>query len=394
MPPLSIYVHIPWCVQKCPYCDFNSHQIKHDFKTIHFSDHRKNHFEQQYNDALIQDLQFEIENAILLDPMFLKRPIQSIFFGGGTPSVFSGEAIAQIIDAIKQKLKCAPYIEITLEANPSSVEAGRFLDYRHAGVNRLSLGIQSFNAQQLSNLGRAHNVQQSHAAIHIAHEANFENGINLDLMFALPNQQIDDALLDIKTALAYKPQHISHYQLSIEAGTAFFYRPPALPAEDDIWKMQKKCQKLLRTHGYQQYEVSAYAQQNKQCRHNLNYWQYGDYLAIGAGAHQKLTFANQIIRHAKLRSPQKYMRHAGTALMLEQDFQVAKNELPFEFMLNALRLNQGVSYELFAERTKLPISYIAPIIEQLQKNKLLKKQKLAASKLGRRHLNSVIEYFL
>lgn len=396
MNTLSVYVHIPFCLQKCPYCDFNSHAIQPKEQPIQWQRGRALNlaFEHDYLIALEKDLQFEIKTALARDKYFLNREVVSVFFGGGTPSLFSSEAIASVINTIKSQLNCRADMEVTLEANPSSVEAARFLGYRQAGVNRLSIGVQSFDDQQLKNLGRVHDSAGARAAIAIALQSGFENGVNLDLMFALPQQSQQAALADLKTAIDFAPAHISHYQLTIEAGTAFYYQPPALPSDKHIWQMQKSCQQWLKQHGFEQYEVSAYAQKNRQCQHNLNYWRFGDYLGIGAGAHQKLTFKTGVFRSAKWKNPDKYQRSAGDAKSRETHFQVPESELAFEFMLNALRLKKGVDAALFTQTTGLPISSIGSQLDSLKKQKLLKNHRLAATKRGRRYLNSVLEYFL
>ena len=315
--PLSLYLHFPWCVAKCPYCDFNSHGLRGAVP------------EDAYIAALIRDLDFE-----LLQPE--SRPIQSIFMGGGTPSLFSGRAIASVLEAFAKRLSFAPDIEITLEANPGTVDAGYFRDYRTAGVNRLSIGVQSLNDAMLKRLGRIHGHDDAVSAVRIARAAGFDN-LNLDLMFALPEQSEAEAAADLREAIALGPEHLSYYQLTLEPNTEFAARPPKLPDDDAAWAMQLAGQALLAEHGYAQYEVSAYAQAGRQSRHNRNYWQFGDYLGIGAGAHGKRTFADRIERRARHKLPKTYQAAAGQASALQEQRDVSAPELPFEFAMNALR---------------------------------------------------------
>lgn len=376
--PLSLYIHIPWCVQKCPYCDFNSHE-------------RKQLPEQEYVDALLRDLDTEIDGA-------QGRKLSSIFFGGGTPSLFSPQAIGKILEGVKQRIVFEDDIEITLEANPGTVEAGKFEGFRAAGVNRLSIGVQSFDADMLPRLGRIHDAAEAIRAAEYAHQAGFAEakGFNLDLMFGLPSQSIAEARADIQQAIDLQPSHISHYQLTLEPGTAFFYRPPALPKDDDIWEMQRGCQELLSEHGYGHYEVSAYAQQGKQCLHNRNYWQFGDYIGIGAGAHGKLTYADKVVRRSKVKTPDKFMRYAGQNECLDDNKAVSIGELSFEFMMNALRLNQGFAPVLFQQRTGLALNSIQDKLDHLSQKGLLtlSDQQIQPTDLGVRYLNDVMAEFL
>ncbi len=376
--PLSLYIHIPWCVRKCPYCDFNSHE-------------RRELPEQAYVDALLRDLDSELDGAG-------GRPLHSLFFGGGTPSLFSPEAMDSILRGVRQRMACKDAMEITLEANPGTLEAGKFAEFRAAGINRLSIGVQSFNADMLPRLGRIHNAEEAIRAAEQAHQAGFAEagGFNLDLMFGLPGQSITEALEDIQTAIDLQPSHISHYQLTVEPGTAFFYRPPALPKDDDIWAMQSQCQAQLAAHGYGHYEVSAYAQPGKQCQHNLNYWQFGDYIGIGAGAHGKLTQADKIIRRSKLKTPEKYLRHAGQAACLDEHKTVSAEEQGFEFMLNALRLNDGFPAELFEQRCHARLATYQPQLQAATDKGLLEQShgRIRATALGQRYLNELIGEFL
>jgi len=382
LPPLSLYIHLPWCVRKCPYCDFNSHE-----KTALP--------ETEYVAALMQDLDTELTR---IDG----RKLHSIFFGGGTPSLFSPDAIHSILEGVEQRIPFIDEIEINLEANPGTVETGKFEGFRAAGVNRLSIGVQSFQADMLPRLGRIHNQHEAIRAAEMAHKAGFADakGFNLDLMFGLPTQDIAAAVLDIQTAIDLQPTHISHYQLTLEPGTAFFYRPPALPKDDDIWIMQTQCQEQLSKYSYTHYEVSAYAQPNKQCQHNVNYWEFGDYIGIGAGAHGKITTLNdhqnlEIIRTSKVKTPEKFMRYAGTTDALDQHHMVAQQDLAFEFMMNALRLRKGFDGDLFTLRTGQNLNDISEL-ETLLKKELLTQSgnHITTSELGWRYLNEVVEHFL
>ncbi|WP_273455268.1 radical SAM family heme chaperone HemW [Nevskia ramosa] len=374
--PLSLYLHFPWCVAKCPYCDFNSHGLRGAVP------------EDAYIAALIRDLDFE-----LLQPE--SRPIQSIFMGGGTPSLFSGRAIASVLEAFAKRLSFAPDIEITLEANPGTVDAGYFRDYRTAGVNRLSIGVQSLNDAMLKRLGRIHGHDDAVSAVRIARAAGFDN-LNLDLMFALPEQSEAEAAADLREAIALGPEHLSYYQLTLEPNTEFAARPPKLPDDDAAWAMQLAGQALLAEHGYAQYEVSAYAQAGRQSRHNRNYWQFGDYLGIGAGAHGKRTFADRIERRARHKLPKTYQAAAGQAGALQEQRQVGAPELPFEFAMNALRLNEGFSPALFEARTGLARSEIGPRLAKLAARGLLEQDDavILPTALGRAHLNTLISEFL
>lgn len=380
-PPLSLYIHIPWCVQKCPYCDFNSHAMRGSALP-----------EELYVAALLDELDQRIAQ---LQTAIVDRPIVSIFFGGGTPSLFSGKAIADILTGVSQRLAFATDIEITLEANPGTVEQARFYEFRAAGVNRLSIGIQSLQNDKLKTLGRIHDRDHALRAIEIARQAGFDN-FNVDLMFGLPNQSIEDALHDLQTALTHNPPHLSWYQLTIEPNTLFYHQRPTLPIDDLIWEMQLAGQQLLSQHQLHQYEVSAYAIENRQCRHNLNYWEFGDYLGIGAGAHSKITDIknNTVIRFAQVKNPRDYLE-ASKRRTLNMNA-ISDKDLQFEFMLNALRLTDGVSIQLFLERTGLPLTAIEKYLQQAQQHDLLKKntQFICPTDSGKKFLNNLIEIFL
>jgi putative oxygen-independent coproporphyrinogen III oxidase len=379
LPPLALYIHIPWCVRKCPYCDFNSHALKNPLP------------QDAYVAALLRDLEQDL-------PLVWGRPVSSIFFGGGTPSLFDGEHIAAILDGVGARLRLAPGLEVTLETNPGTVEHDRFDAYRHAGVNRLSFGVQSFDDGCLQRLGRIHDSAQATDAIRLAQHAGFDN-INLDLMYALPGQSLPMALADIERALALSPSHISHYQLTLEPNTLFHARPPAqLPDDDGAWDMQEACQARLAEAGFAQYEVSAYARPGRQCAHNLNYWRFGDYLGIGAGAHGKLTLPAEeaILRRWKLKHPQAYLAHAGSTDSLGADSHIDAQQRPFEFMLNALRLREGFAIDDFEPRTGLPLAAIEPALAMaIERGWLLREaRRIRPSDEGYRLLNDVIELFL
>ena len=351
MLPLSLYIHIPWCIRKCPYCDFNSHKSP---------DHLP---EANYVDALITDLTLDLQR-------FPGRTIDSIFIGGGTPSLFSAKAFETLFTKMRTMLAFAEDIEITLEANPGTVEQQRFIDYRALGINRLSLGIQSFNATHLKKLGRIHDDQQAHRAIDSARNAGFTN-INIDIMHGLPQQTIAEGIDDLKAALAHKPEHLSWYQLTIEPNTVFYKQRPALPTEDDAYALEEAGLSLLETHHFKRYEISAFCQENKPARHNLNYWLFGDYYGIGAGAHGKLTDQNtrQIFRTRKHRQPTDYLNPDKPFLAAMDE--VNTNELIFEFMLNTTRLQQAIPNSLFTERTGLSFNHLAPGLLQAQAKGLL-----------------------
>ncbi|MBU0622041.1 MAG: radical SAM family heme chaperone HemW [Gammaproteobacteria bacterium] len=370
LPPLSLYIHIPWCVRKCPYCDFNSHEARGGIP------------EKEYVAALVRDLEMAL-------PQIWGRKVYTVFFGGGTPSLLSGEAVAEILRQVRMLLPLDLNAEITLEANPGTVEADRFALFREAGVNRLSLGIQSFNDAHLQALGRIHSADEARRAIAIAQQ-HFDN-LNLDLMYALPQQTLSEALLDVQTALQFKPQHLSCYHLTLEPNTLFAHQPPEVPDDDASSEMQHRIEEMLAAYGYEHYETSAFAQPKKRSRHNLNYWQFGDYLGIGAGAHSKLSFHDKVIRQARLKQPQAYMESVA------QDEQLlGKDDLAFEFMMNALRLNGGFDEALFQERTSLPLLVIRRELEEAEKRGLLQRegQRIAPTEMGQRFLNDLLQIFL
>ena len=378
-PPLSLYVHLPWCVRKCPYCDFNSHEGK---GALPFAG---------YVDALIRDLDQDL-------PLVWGRSIHSVFFGGGTPSLFPADQVDRFLQAASSRLRFSPNLEITLETNPGTAEHGRFRDYRKAGVNRISFGIQSFDDACLKRLGRIHDSADAERAVKLAQDAGFDN-FNLDLMYALPGQDLAMAEHDLQRAFALQPTHISHYQLTLEPNTLFFARPPkGLPDEDGAWDMQEHCQALLANAGYAQYEVSAYAKAGRQCAHNLNYWRFGDYLGIGAGAHGKLTLGadQDILRRWKVKHPTAYQAMAGTPASLGGDERIEPERRPFEFMLNALRLNQGFVMADFEEWTGLPRSRIAGQLSGAVAQGWLTSvdDHVAPTELGRRFTNDVVALFL
>ena len=374
-PPLALYVHVPWCVQKCPYCDFNSHALRGEVP------------EAAYVAALIADLEAAL-------PQVWGRRVHSVFFGGGTPSLLSGRAVDTLLTALRTLLPLAPDAEITLEANPGTVDSARFADFRGAGVNRLSLGIQSFAAHHLKALGRIHDAAQARAAIEAA-ARHFDN-FNLDLMYGLPGQTLDEALADVEQALAFSPPHLSCYQLTLEPNTAFAASPPALPDPDACADMQDAIEARLAQAGFVHYETSAFAQPGRQCRHNLNYWTFGDYLGIGAGAHGKLTLHDRVLRQARWKLPREYLEKVAAGTPVAEERRVGRAELPFEFMMNALRLNGGFDAQLFEARTALPLAVVEDELRRAQSDGLLTREfaHIAPSELGRRHLNRLLERFL
>jgi len=394
LPPLSLYIHIPWCVQKCPYCDFNSHGVDR-FKAAPDTPQGAELEpaglpEQAYIAALMRDLDADLAGA-------QGRPLTSIFFGGGTPSLFSPEAIGQILQGVEQRIPFTDDIEITLEANPGTVEQARFEGYREAGVNRLSIGIQSFDPEQLKRLGRIHNSQDAIRAAESARKAGFTR-FNLDLMHGLPEQTEAEALADLQQAIDLQPDHISWYQLTLEPNTAFYQAPPPLPDDDTLWEIQQAGQTLIAKAGYQQYEVSAYAKPGSEARHNLNYWQFGDYLAIGAGAHGKTTWPTadgglEIVRTSKQRHPKQYLNAVDYT---SQRTRLEPEEMPVEFLMNALRLKEGVDESLYPQRTGQPLDSLSPELEKLQQMELMEAGtgRLRTTDEGFIYLNAVLETFL
>jgi oxygen-independent coproporphyrinogen-3 oxidase len=382
-PPLALYVHMPWCVKKCPYCDFNSHGVRGEPPPYG-----------AYVDTLLADLDADLAD---FGAAAQGRPIVSVFFGGGTPSLFAPEHVARFLDGARTRLPFTADCEITLETNPGTVEHGRFDGYLAAGVNRLSFGIQSFEDDKLRRLGRIHSAAEAEAAVKSAQDAGYDN-LNLDLMYALPQQSLAGALADVERAIALAPSHISHYQLTLEPNTAFAANPPPLPDDDHAWAMQEACEARLGEAGYGQYEISAYARPGRRCRHNLNYWEFGDYLGIGAGAHGKLTdvAAGSVRRRWKSRHPRTYLEAAGGPKRIGGDGAVDPAELPFEYMLNALRLHEGVPQASFAQRTGLPPERIASALAQAHARGWLREEpgRLRPSPLGQRFLNDLIGLFL
>ena len=378
-PPLSLYVHLPWCVRKCPYCDFNSHEQR---GALQFD---------AYVDALIADLDFDL-------PLAWGRTVHSVFFGGGTPSLFPPDSIDRFLQLASARLRFAPDAEITLETNPGTVEHGPFAGYRKAGVNRLSFGVQSFDDGCLQRLGRIHSSGDAERAVKAAQDAGFDN-FNLDLMYALPQQTLAMAERDVERALELQPAHISHYQLTLEPNTVFAARPPAgIPDIDAAWDMQEACQTRLAAAGFAQYEVSAWARPGRQCAHNLNYWQFGDYLGIGAGAHGKLTLGaeQRVLRRWKLKHPAEYLARAGTAAAIGGDDVLDAARLPFDFMLNALRLNAGVPMAMFEARTGLSRAAIAGQLAVARERGWIANddERLQPTELGLRFANDAIALFL
>ena len=376
LPPLSLYIHIPWCIKKCPYCDFNSHAVKADTP------------EAAYIDALLTDLAEDIQRYAIT------RPINSIFIGGGTPSLFSPESINRLLRGIEQQLTLKPDIEITLEANPGTFESHKFAEFRALGINRLSIGIQSFNDVLLTSLGRVHSSREAIMAAEIAQQSGFDN-FNLDLMFGLPGAGPDDSQTDVATAISLKPTHISFYQLTLEPNTYFHKFPPQLPNDELIFDTQKRGQQLLADHGYGQYEVSAYSQLGLQCKHNVNYWQFGDYLGIGAGAHGKITqtLPQAIIRTVKPKSPEQYLQDTHK---LSGATAIPVAELPLEFIMNQLRLKQGFTAENYFASTGLSIATLEPALsESLQQGLLINQNgRYFCSAQGWNFMDNILEKFM
>lgn len=374
---LSLYVHFPWCVRKCPYCDFNSHAARGEIP------------EREYVDALLRDLDHELR-ALAQPPA-----IRTIFMGGGTPSLFSGAAVARLLDGVRARVALAADAEVTLEANPGTADAANFRAYRTAGVNRLSIGVQSFDAPMLKALGRIHGPDEARRAFELARAAGFGT-INLDLMYALPSQSAAQARADLDAAIALGPEHLSYYHLTIEPNTEFAARPPAVPDGDTAWELQLAGQARLAEAGYAQYEVSAYARDGRRCAHNLAYWTYGDYLGIGAGAHGKLTQGGRVHRRARHKHPRTWLEGAGTAAAIQEDRRVAPEELPFEYAMNALRLNHGFDVRDFTAATGLPGSALeAPLLEG-ERLGLVERRgaRVMPTERGRAFLNRLTALFL
>jgi putative oxygen-independent coproporphyrinogen III oxidase len=375
LPPLSLYVHVPWCVRKCPYCDFNSHEARGEVP------------EDAYVGALIADL----EQAL---PSIWGRRVSSIFFGGGTPSLFSARAIDTLLAAFRARVALEPDCEITLEANPGTFEAQKFRDFRSAGVNRLSIGIQSFNPAHLKALGRIHDDAEARRAIGIARE-HFDN-VNLDLMYALPEQTRAELETDIEAARSFDTPHLSFYHLTIEPNTLFHRHPPRIPDDDTAAAMQELIEERLDAAGYVHYETSAYAKPGRECRHNINYWRFGDYLGIGAGAHSKLSFPDRILRQARYKQPKEYLRRVAVSSAVQEERELTREDAVFEFMMNGLRLSAGFPATLFSERTGVPITAAEKPLREAEARGLILRdhQSIRPTELGRRFLNDLLQIFL
>ncbi len=377
-PPLSLYIHIPWCVRKCPYCDFNSHEARNDIP------------EDAYIEALIADLEQDL-------PAVWGRTIETVFFGGGTPSLFSPRGIDRLLADVRARVPLKPDAEITLEANPGTVDHARFKGFRDAGINRLSIGIQSFQPGLLKEIGRIHTDSDAIAAVEAAHQAGFDN-VNLDLMFGLPGQTQAQALVDLRTAKELEPSHISWYELTIEPNTWFHRHPPQRPDDDTLWEMQHAGRTLLESAGFERYEVSAYARHGQRCRHNMNYWQFGDYLGIGAGAHAKISDAatQGITRIAKQRHPRSYLDSAHTVARISSTTRLAPEDVLLEFAMNALRLDQGFSPATFKATTGLPYTAIESIVNKGVADGLLDtgNHVIRATQKGQRYLNELLQHWM
>jgi putative oxygen-independent coproporphyrinogen III oxidase len=375
LPPLTLYVHIPWCVRKCPYCDFNSHEARGEVP------------EAEYLAALTRDL----ESAL---PAVWGRRVHAVFFGGGTPSLLSPEALDRILTTVRTVLPLEPLAEITLEANPGTAEAGKFHGFRQAGVNRLSLGIQSLNPRHLKSLGRIHDEREAAAAIELA--LRHFDSVNADLMYALPQQTVEEAATDIRTAIGLGVHHISAYHLTIEPNTLFHARPPQLPDDDTSAEMQWAVEGALADAGFDHYETSAFARRGHHCQHNLNYWQFGDYLGIGAGAHSKLSFADHIERSMRYKQPKAYLENAQSRNAIQESSNVAAAEIPFEFMMNALRLSEGFHPSLFPQRAGLPLDVVTIRLRAAEARGLITRddEQICPTELGRRFLNELLQIFL
>ncbi|MBU6467697.1 MAG: oxygen-independent coproporphyrinogen III oxidase-like protein [Betaproteobacteria bacterium] len=375
LPPLSLYIHVPWCIKKCPYCDFNSHELKANLD------------EDIFVKALLKDFEYQL-------PRVWGRPIRSIFIGGGTPSLLSAKAIDQLISGIRSLSVVLPDSEITLEANPGTFEVDKFKGFKEAGVNRLSLGIQSLHDHLLQRIGRVHDRDQAIRAIYEARHI-FTN-LNCDLMYGLPGQTIDESLADLQQVLDFGPDHLSFYHLTIEPNTLFYKFPPTLPDQEAVHLIEREIYRILESNNYIHYEVSAYAKDNRQSKHNLNYWTFGDYIGIGPGAHGKISFPDQIIRTAKIKHPNHYLASIDSVSEIEEITLISDDNIPFEFMMNALRLNQGFSLSLFSERTGMSLETIKPILDRAVEKKLINydDQSLYPTELGQLFLNDLIGLFL
>jgi len=375
LPPLSLYVHIPWCVRKCPYCDFNSHEVRGEAPV------------EEYTQALIRDLELAL-------PQIWGRRVYSVFFGGGTPSLFSAQAIDGLLAAFRARLNLAADAEITLEANPGTFESAKFRDYRACGVNRLSIGIQSFNSAHLQSLGRIHDGDEARRAIGMA-QAYFDN-INLDLMYALPRQTLREAKEDMAIAAGFGTPHLSAYHLTLEPNTLFHRHPPPLPDSELAADMQEMIEQRLAGGGYVNYETSAFARPGRECRHNLNYWRFGDYLGIGAGAHSKLSFHDRVLRQMRYKQPREYLQKTAAGAPVQEEHTLTSSDLGFEFMMNALRLNQGFEAALFGERTGLTLAAVERPLREAVERGLIRRDhvRIAPTQRGQRFLNDLLQLFL
>jgi len=399
LPPLALYVHLPWCVRKCPYCDFNSHEPGRGAMPIAMpgtgassgaspaSPALPSELEAEYVRALVQDL----ESAL---PEVWGRRAHSVFFGGGTPSLFSAESIDALLSAFRARLALAPGCEVTLEANPGTFEAAKFRGYRDAGVNRLSIGVQSFDPGALRALGRIHGAQEARRAIDIA-RASFEN-VNLDLMYALPEQTLERASADVDEAIAARAAHLSFYHLTLEPNTVFHRRPPPLPDDDSAALIQDLIAERLAAAGYVNYETSAWALPGRECRHNLNYWSFGDYVGIGAGAHSKVSFPERVVRSMRVKQPREYLKRASAGQAVQESRELSRADLVFEFMMNALRLAEGFAVSSFVERTGLQIAAAEKPLARAEQRGLIERdaERIRPTALGRRFLNDLLELFL
>jgi oxygen-independent coproporphyrinogen-3 oxidase len=375
LPPLSLYIHIPWCLKKCPYCDFNSHELKNDLP------------EAAYVDALLADL----EQAL---PQIWGRRLATVFIGGGTPSLFSADAMGRLLSGVRAALPLHPYAELTMEANPGTFETAKFQAFRDLGINRLSLGVQSFDPAKLAALGRVHSADDARRAVEFA-QRSFDN-FNLDLMYALPQQTFAEACADIDIALAYAPPHLSAYHLTLEPNTLFHRYPPALPDDDIAADMQEAIEERLAKAGYVHYETSAFSRPGCAARHNMNYWEFGDYLGIGAGAHSKISFPDRIVRELRHKQPRAYMENVTGGTHIFEHHEVGDAERPFEFMMNTLRLIDGFPVALFTERTGLPITVLARELEEAEKRGFIERDhlRIKPTLTGQRFLNDLLQIFL
>ena len=376
LPPLSLYIHVPWCVQKCPYCDFNSHAQKGELPHL------------EYVAALLEDLEQDLHWA-------QGRPLSSIFIGGGTPSLLSVEAMQALLDGVRARIPLAADCEITMEANPGTVEADKFAGFQRAGINRISIGVQSFQQEKLTRLGRIHGPEEARKAAELAHAIKLPT-FNLDLMHGLPDQSLDDALYDLQQAIDCAPPHLSWYQLTIEPNTAFASKPPKLPEDDTLWDIYEQGHAMLTAQGYQQYEISAYAKAGYQCRHNLNYWRFGDYLGIGCGAHGKVTDVvnGQILRTAKVKHPKGYLDPSRP--YLDEQWQVSTDDLPLEYFMNRFRLFEPAPKAEFEAYTGLPLERVETMLTIAQSKELIEDlgDSWQLTSLGHRYLNVLLELFM